>query len=94
MVHAIAGQSSQILCHWLGKHGSAVSRWSRKGSLSRAYDPLRSKTNMVISLVLLQGTVKLQIHSGKAGWYTCGRCYFRVLEYLDQVRHWNMCMEL
>jgi len=63
MVHATTGESSQILCRLLGKHGSAMSRWSRKGRLSRAwYDPLRSITNTDISLVLLRGTVQLGIY--------------------------------
>jgi len=73
MMHATAGQSSQILCRWLGKHGGAVSRWSRKGSLSRAWYDALSITNLTISLVLLQGTAKLRIHSGKVSRYIRGR---------------------
>ena len=66
MVHTTAGKSSQILCRLLGKHGSATSRWSRKGGLSRAwYDALRSIPNMVTSSVLLRGTVQLGIYPGK-----------------------------
>jgi len=60
VVHATAGQSSQIFCRWLSKHGSAMSRRSRKGSLSRAwYAALRGITDTVISLVLLRETVQL-----------------------------------
>jgi len=67
MVHATDGESLQVLCRLLVKHESAMSRWSRKGSLSRAwYDPLRSITNTVIAMVLLRGTVQLgrNIYSG------------------------------
>lgn len=76
MVHATARESSQIICRRLGKDGRAISRWSRKGSLSRArYDALRSITtgNVVISLVLLRGVVRLGIYSGKVRWYTRGK---------------------
>ena len=68
MVHATAGQSSQILCRWLCKHGGATSRWSRKGSLSRAWhDALRSITDTVISLVLLgNGQVRDIFRKGKS----------------------------
>ena len=54
MVHAVAGESSHILSRCLGNHGSAMSQWSRKSSLSRAWhDALRGITDTVISLVLL-----------------------------------------
>ena len=96
MVHPTASQPSQTLCRWLRKHRSAMTRRVSKGSLSKDwYSALRSITNAVISLVLLRGTVQLGIYSGNVSWYTRGRCHFCVLEYLDQVQHWNNgCMGL
>lgn len=70
MVHATARELSQVLyCRLLARRGGAVSQWTRKGMLARAWYEVanvpRSVAKVIVSLVHLQGTVQQGIEVGK-----------------------------
>ena len=70
VVHTTARELSQVLCRrLLARRGGAVSRWTRKGRLARAWYEVanvpRSVAKVIISLVHLQGTAQQGIEVGK-----------------------------
>src|SRR6266851_8337219 len=96
MVHTTAGKSSEIFYGWLAKRVRVVSRCLRKGGLGRAWynGSPRSIAQKVVSLVVLRGSVQLEIYAiKKISWHTREKGPVHVLGHLEQVRHWDICME-
>ena len=96
MVHVTVGEPLEVLCRWLAKSGSPVSRWIRKGSLGRAqYYTLRDIAKRDISLVLLWRKLQLRIYTEKISCYIQEKCLARVrgVESLEQVLHRDTCVD-